>query len=526
MTRRGDPEKTDRNAALLADHAAGMSFTDLSRKYGLGRSRVQRIVERYGAPNVTSVTPAEPPPEPPPAGRTVVWRPQPGPQTELLRCPVFEVLYGGARGGGKTDAMLGEWAQHAQLHGRWAIGRFFRRERVQLVEAYERAKALFIPVGAQWREVDKTFVMPNGARLTFSYLDNDADAEGYQGHAYTRVYIEELGNFPSEKPIAKLRATLRSAHGVPCRMRATANPGGPGHQWVYRRYVGPCPEGFRRIVEDGLDRAFIPAKVHDNPALLGADPGYIDRLKQSGSAALVRAWLDGDWDAVEGAFFDNWNPARHVIRPFKVPSWWVRFTSFDWGSARPFCVHWFAVSDGEVKGIRKGALVLYREWYGASAPNTGLKLNSEKVAEGILAREDQGERIRYRVADPSTFKQDDGPSIAEKMSLSGVHMEPADNTRIAGWEQIRLRLDGEEGDPMLLVFSTCGDVIRTLPAMQHDERKPEDIDTDGEDHAVDSLRYGAMSRPYWRAQPVKKRTVKDAYRWNDAKRDQPTGWAQ
>lgn len=458
--------------------------------------------------------------------RMVIWRPQPGPQTELLRCPVFEVLYGGARGGGKTDAMLGEWAQHAQMYGRHAIGRFFRRERVQLVEAIDRAKMIYLPIGAQWRETDKEFRFPNGARLMFSYLDNDADAEGYQGHAYTRVYLEELGNFPSEKPVAKLRATLRSAHGVPCRMRATANPGGPGHQWVYDRYIKQAPGGWKVIRQDGLDRAFIPARVQDNPALLGSDPGYIDRLRQSGSAALVRAWLDGDWDAVEGAYFDGWNPHRHVVRPVTLPSWWLRFTSFDWGSARPFCFQWFAVSDGEMKQFPKGAVVMYREWYGASGPNVGLKLTSEKVAEGVLAREGDDEKISYRVADPACFKAEDGPSIAEKMALAGVRMEPADNSRIAGWEQLRLRLEGEEGRPMLYVFSTCGDFVRTLPALQHDDRKPEDIDTDSEDHAADCCRYALMSRPYWRGAPVKPRKIKDAYRWDEDLSNRTSGWAQ
>ena len=164
-----------------------------------------------------------------PAAR-VVWRPASAPQRALLSCPVFEVFFGGARGGGKTDGVLGEWAQHAASYGKNAIGLMVRRTRVELAETFERARVLYGPIGAQFTTVPMRCVMPGGARLTFAYLERDADAEAYQGHSYTRVYVEEAGNFPSEAPILKLFATLRSGAGVPCRIRLTGNPGGPGHQ--------------------------------------------------------------------------------------------------------------------------------------------------------------------------------------------------------------------------------------------------------------------------------------------------------
>jgi hypothetical protein len=452
-----------------------------------------------------------------------VWQAQPGPQTALIACPVFEVFFGGARGGGKTDGVLGDFLEHADTYGEHAIGLMIRRQRTELIETIERSRAIYTPLGWAYHEQEKMWRAPNGARLRFAYLERDADAEGYQGHSYTRLYVEEIGNFPSERPILKLMATLRSGAGVPVGFRATGNPGGPGHQWVRRRYIDPAPLGWKVVADPltGLERVYIPSRVSDNRYL---GEGYVQQLKASGSNELVRAWLEGDWSVVEGAFFDCWSNEKHVIRPFPIPQDWLRFRSADWGSASPFSVGWWAVagddfdamagagaSDAGVSGgvlsgrrrIPRGALVRYREWYGASAPNTGLKLTAEEVAKGILQRE-KGDTITYGVLDPAAFNQDGGPSIAERMASSTdgqVWFRRADNRRVpqrgamGGWDQMRARLIGTER-PMIYCFSTCVDSIRTIPALQHDLDKPEDLDTTGEDHAADEWRYACMSRPY------------------------------
>ena len=234
------------------------------------------------------------------ADRTaVVWGPQSLPQREFLKCPIEEVFFGGARGGGKTDAVLGEWAAHASYYGRDAVGLIVRRTRIQLTETFERAKAIYLPLGAKFTEAPMRALMPGGGRLTFAYLERDADADNYQGHSYSRIYIEEVGTFPSPVPILKLFAALRSGAGVPCRMRLTGNPGGPGHQWVKARYIDPAPLGWEiiRDAETGKRRTYIPSRVTDNP-FLGAD--YIANLQSSGSPELVRAWLEGDWTSWRG----------------------------------------------------------------------------------------------------------------------------------------------------------------------------------------------------------------------------------
>jgi hypothetical protein len=443
-------------------------------------------------------------------GRLTAWCPQPGPQAAFVDCPVFECFFGGARGGGKTEAVIGEWAIHAAQYGVDAIGLMIRRTRVELDETFERAKSIYTKIGVHATYNPRRFIFPNGARITYAYLERDTDAESYQGWSTTRVYIEEAGNFPSPAPILKLMATLRSGAGVPVGMRLTGNPGGSGHQWLRSRYIDPAPLGWRVLRDEtGLERIYIPSRVADN-AYLGAD--YVQRLQASGSPELVRAWLFGDWSVVSGAFFPEWSSDRHIIMPRSLPDHWARFRSFDWGSARPFAVHWFAVSDGSLPDIARGCLVCYREWYGMkpNEPNVGLRMTAEQVAEGIKARERDDPKpangMMVGVADPAIFAEDGGPSIASRMTQAArIVFRPADNKRVpqrgamGGWDQVRARLVGDgDGNPMVVLFSTCRDLIRTLPAMQHDASRAEDIDTESEDHAADSLRYALMSRPYVR----------------------------
>lgn len=442
---------------------------------------------------------------------SVVWKPQLGPQTALIRCPVFEVFYGGARGGGKTDGVLGEFVIHAEQHAEHAIGLMVRRTLKQLTETIERSKLIYKPLGADFNETEKLWRFPNGARLRFAYLERDSDADNYQGHSYTRIYIEEIGNFPSATPILKLMATLRSGAGVPCGFRATGNPGGAGHQWVKARYIDPAPRGWSIIKTEfqnpftgekvSRDRVYIPSRVVDN-SYLGTD--YVANLHMSGNAELVRAWLEGDWNVIAGAFFPEFGP-QHIVKPHALPDGWLRFRSCDWGSRRPFSVGWWAVSDGSLEAYPRGAIIRYREWYGWNGtPNEGLMLTAEEVGKGIAERE-QGDTIRYGVIDPAAHNQDGGPSIAERIlkgSGGKVGFARADNARVpqrgamGGWDQLRARLKGEGGRPMIYMFDTCTHLIRTLPALQHDPDRPEDVDTEGEDHAPDECRYGCMSRPY------------------------------
>jgi len=437
----------------------------------------------------------------------VTWSPQLGPQERAISaawCP--DLLYGGARGGGKSDYLLGDYLQDVPTYGKAWQGILFRRTYPELLQLIRRAREMFPATGARERDEGREWQWPNGAALIMRYAEREEDVSRYQGHEYAWIGWDELTQWPTLGAHQRMKATLRLAPPTK-RVRASANPGGPGHQAVKARWIDPAPTGYEPIRDEatGEERMFIPARVGDNRILLDRDPQYINRLRGVGSEQLVRAWLLGDWSVIEGAYFECWRPDVHIVTPFAVPAHWLRFVSFDWGSAAPFSIGWWCVSDGnplpDGRLYPPGAIVRYREWYGASAPNVGVKMTAEAIADGILLRERAGEKIGYRIADPSCWKVDGGPSVAERMAARKVIFAPADNSRVSGWDQIRGRLVGDDA-PMLYVFATCRDLIRTLPALQHDPNKAEDVDTEGEDHAPDDARYACMSRPFTHKVPV------------------------
>jgi hypothetical protein len=451
-------------------------------------------------------------------------------------------MFGGARGGGKSDFLLGDFLQDIHLGPKWA-GIIFRRSYPELEELIKRAKEIYTPYGAIWKVADKTFVFPSGATLKMRHVEKESDCDKYQGHQYAWIGWDELTNWPNLNSYKKLKACLRSAQGVPFkRIRCSANPGGVGHHAVKAYFIDPAPTGMELLEStemiDQFDpftgkleklpwtttRMYIPSKVQDNLILMRNDPGYIARLHEIGSPELVRAWLEGDWNVITGAYFPEFSQAKHVIQPFKIPAHWNRFRSMDWGSSTPFANLWHAVvsepyelPDG--RWLPTGALVTYRELYGWNGtPNVGLRWDAPRVARKIKEME-KGDRITYGVIDPSAYSNQSGPSHAERMAMEGILFRKADNNRIGGWDIVRDRLCGIDGDaevgygvgtPMWYVFSTCVHIIRTLPALQHDLNDPEDCDTDGEDHAPDALRYGFMSRPWRRprATPPPEETVK------------------
>jgi hypothetical protein len=506
----------------------------------------------------------------------LAWQPQEGPQSALVECPLPEIFFGGARGGGKTDGILGKWALKEKRYGAAFNAMMFRRTMVASEDAIERSREIYGALGGKM--VEGKWRMPHDGRIGFGYLDSVKDADAWQGRNLTDVWIEEAGLYPKPDPLWRLFATLRSVHGVPTQMILTGNPGGAGQHWIKARYqLHPFP--LRpRVLERKLPNgeihqvAVIPSRLRDNRILMQADPDYVNRLHLSGSAQLVKAWLDGDWTAIEGAFFDCWSD-ENIVAPFRVPDGWVRFRSGDWGSASPFSFGWWAVvqddyllsqrpdfrSGRSVSGgahsvsggahdlvgrqrdetppdhmrgiLPRGALVRYREWYGSTDPASGgkgLKLTAEQVADGLIKLEKDDPRLSYAVLDPAAFAVDGGPSIAERINtkLTAKKMaafRAADNTRVAqnagkdrrgpmnGWDQMRARIIGDERGPMIYCFDTCVASIRTIPLLQHDPARAEDLDTESEDHAADDWRYACSSRPWMRA-PVKKDEPKDGYR--------------
>jgi hypothetical protein len=430
-----------------------------------------------------------------------------------LETEATEVLFGGAAGGGKSHLMRTAaiiWA--AAIAGLQVY--LFRRTRPDLIKNHIEGPKGFRQLLAPWVEAGLVTIVEdeirfwNGSRIYLCHCKDEKDRFKYQGAEIHVLLIDELTHF-TDVIYRFLRGRVRIVgiqiperfHGLFPRILCGSNPGNIGHQWVKATFIdrsAPLAKARAPKAEGGMLRQYIPARLGDNPSMEEDDPGYGDRLEGLGSPALVKAMKDGDWNVIAGAFFPEFSTARHVIRPLTLPKRWIRFRSFDWGSAKPFSCGWWAVSDGELPMFPRGALIRYRELYGMAdgQPNVGLKLTAEEVARRIAALE-KGEEIAYGVADPACFSEDGGPSIAERMLRAGCgKWRPADNKRVAGWDQVRARLKGDGVRPMLYLFDTSTGLIRTLPALQHDDDRLEDVDSDAEDHAPDEARYACMSRPY------------------------------
>lgn len=445
-----------------------------------------------------------------------VIRAQAGPQKLLLTCPAEEVFYGGARGGGKSYGGLLDFNQHAMTYGQHARGILFRQTYPELEDLMAKADEVYPQVGAKWLAARKVWRFPGGAWLKMRYLEKERDALKYQGHEYTWVGVDEAGNYATPGAIDTLKATLRSPHGVRKRLYLSGNPGGVGHNWLKERYVLPSPpchiisETSTRTGEIWR-RVFIPARVQDNTLLMKNDPGYIDNIvaATTGKPWLLKAWLEGSWDIVAGGIVDDlWKGETHVIRPFAIPHSWRLDRSFDYGSSKPFSVGWWAESDGttvqlstgQTRTFPRGTIFRIAEWYGWNGKaNEGCRMLAKDIARGVKEREEamglRG-RVRPGPADSSIYDVVNGTCIADDMALVGVQWTRADKgpgSRKAGWEAIRQRLSDSlhepRDEPGLYIFETCRHFIRTVPVLPRDEKDPDDVDTDAEDHIGDETRY-------------------------------------
>ena len=424
----------------------------------------------------------------------VIFKPNRGPQTNFLAASEREVFYGGARGGGKSYAMLIDPLRYCHKENHRAL--LIRRTMPELRDLINHSQRLYSRAfpGAKWREQEKEWRFPSGAKIEFGYAENMTDALRYQGQSYTWIGIDELPQYPSPDIYNFLRSSLRSVDpSIPVYMRATGNPGNVGSQWVKEMFVDPIdpntafnveittPKGIKYIT-----RRFIPAKLQDNPYLMQTDDYYA--MLSSLPEVQRKQFLDGNWDAFSNAAFPEFNRDIHVVEPFEVPKGWQRFRAADWGYSSPACVLWFAID-------YDNNLWLYRELYTQ-------KITADVFARKVLTLE-KDEYIRYGVLDASTWAKrgDVGPSIAETMIQVGCRWRPSDRTpksRISGKLEIHRRLklnDDKKKEPGLRIFANCRNLLRTFPTLPLDDNNPEDINTHVEDHAYDALRYGCMSRP-------------------------------
>ena len=414
----------------------------------------------------------------------IMFQANEGPQTDFLAAPERDVLYGGAAGGGKSFAMLIDPLRYAHKSAHRAL--ILRRTMPELRELIDKSRELYPKAfpGCKYKEVEKLWNFPSGAKVEFGFLERDADVYRYQGQAYSWIGFDEITHLPTEFGWNYLASRLRTTDSeIMTYMRCTANPGGVGAMWVKKRYVDPAPpnESFRG--QDNLTRKFIPARLEDNPYL--AKDGRYEEMLLALPPTQRKQLLEGNWDVNEGAAFTEFDVDTHVIIPFGVPLGWERVKGIDYGYASESACIWGTLDPSD------GTLIIYRELYRKG-------LTGEELGALIAKMEVEDPYSIQGVLDTSAWARTGtvGPTVGESLVRAGHKLRRADKNRIQGKIQIHeyLRVQ-QSGRPRLQIFNTCPNLIRELQGIPLDKNNPEDVDTHAPDHAYDALRYLIMSRP-------------------------------
>lgn len=477
----------------------------------------------------------------------VIWQPQPK-QIRFMERPEYECLYGGAAGGGKSDALLIEALR--QVHIPHYRGIIFRKTYPQLTELIDRSQALYSLAfpKARYNDGKHCWTFPSGAKIFFGSMQYTKDRTNYQGKRYDFIGFDELTHFsweeysymfsrnrPSKKPKSKEKTR--------CYIRASTNPGGIGHGWVKARFIDAAepgtpivemvdvrlPDGSTKTIK--RDRVFIPATVFDNQALLDDNPDYL------GSLALLsekerNALLYGDWETFQGQYFSEFRTTpdhekckaagitveeakqqgrwTHVIPVFDMSAGaqrgWTIYRSYDFGSAKPWSVGYYAI-DYDSNMYR------FMEIYGCTGvPNEGNRWTPDQQFKYIAEIERTHPWLKGRqihgVADPSIWDGSRGISIADTAMSHGIYFTPGVNERIPGLQQCRYRLQFDEnGYSRFYVFESCKEFIRTIPLQMHHQTNVEDIDSDLEDHICDEWRYCCMQHVIKPMQRVEQKAI-------------------
>ena len=463
----------------------------------------------------------------------------------VLKSSATEILYGGAAYGGKSYLLrIVAVALCIAIPGLQVY--LFRRTYPDLIQNHMNGSGSFPELLGELIEKkavkirnDSEIWFANNSKIHLCHCQHEKDVFKYQGAEIHVLLIDELTLF-TEFIYRFLRNRVRlGAFQIPGSWKDRlpliincANPGGIGHSFVKTTFVNySAPYEIKRTPanEGGMLRQYIPAKMADNPIGLKNDPGYANRLEGLGNPSLVKAMKDGDWDIVAGAAFEKLSRNIHMLRPFEIPAHWSKFTSLDWGTARPYSVGWYCVNDDDLilkakdewpeRLVAKGSIIRYRELYGyGGQPNLGTREESWEVARKMIEREK--EVVDYRIADSAMWAEHDGPSAAENFSkelvklqnallksgykippgekLSPCSMEKSRKDRAANYLEFRNRIANayEDGLPGFYVTSNCEHFWRTVPDLQLDEIDPEKgWDPDQEDHIADECAYGIVSRP-------------------------------
>jgi len=437
-----------------------------------------------------------------------VWNAHSGPQAKFCGKGEYEVLYGGAAGGGKTDCLLICATRNAKNPSSRSL--ILRRTFPQLQEIIDRAWRYYPHLGGEYRATEHRWHFPSGATVQIGHMQHENDKYNYQGKEFTFVGFDELTQF-SETQYLYLHSRVRSTDpSIRPMVRSTTNPGGIGHYWVKARFIDVCPPLETYVdPKTGLTRSFVPGRVYDNPTLIDNDPLYIRRLEALPEVEKQRL-LFGVWDIFEGQVFTELSQRVHGYDDFEIPPEWERIVAFDWGFSKPWAALYAAVD-------YDGVMWIYKEVYGLKDGNyddEGVRQTNSEIIDAIheSERTDRA-RPRLRIADPACWGPTKmggsntvlGPSFSEDASRGGLFFMKADNDRLRGIQQVHQRFmletitdkDGvvQREYPRVMVAKSCVHWWRTMTTLRQSMRDPEDIDTRQEDHLYDCFRYLCMSRP-------------------------------
>ncbi len=445
--------------------------------------------------------------------KKTIWRPQ-NKQAVFQSRSEYEALYGGAAGGGKSDALLTEALRQVNVSNYRAL--ILRKTYPQLSELIDRSRELYSAAypKAVYNDSKHFWNFPSGAKIYFGAMQHTKDRINYQGKRYDFIAFDELTHFTWDEYSYMFSRNRPSGGGTRCYIRATTNPGGIGHSWVKERFITAAPpltpiktkmqitDPDGKQIEMERSRIFVPSTVFDNAELLKNDPNYLANLSLLPEKEK-KALLYGDWDSFAGQVFTEWKndsshyldrKYTHVITPFCIPKEWKIYRGFDFGYSRPFATEWMAVD-------HDGRIYVIAELYGCTkTPNEGVRYTPQEIAAAIKRMEREHPNLKGRkihgIADPAISKAETGESIADMFAREGVFFDYGDNERLAGKMQFHYRFSFDsDGVPMMYVFNTCPGFIRTVPSLVYDQVNVEDIDSSGEDHIYDCVRYVLMENP-------------------------------
>lgn len=424
----------------------------------------------------------------------------------------FDLFLGGGRGGGKSYALGLLALRHAEQYGDRARILYLRRSYKGLADFELVCRELFGKVygtDARYNQAEHVWRLPMGAYFEMGQLESHADYTKYQGRSFTLLLIDEAGQFSGPELLDMMRSNLRGAQDIPIRVVIAANPGGPGHHWLARRYVfqsGP----WKPFVEPKSKRTWVYApSTFDHNQFIDRTQ-YAEQLESAcaDDPELLRAWMTGDWAVARGAYFANViDEGRNAVEPWEeVPRGWDTYLAHDFGSSAPSATYVMAVSPGEKVGDRfypRDSIVLIDELATNKRDNlnSGLGWTVPILAEEILAMCKRWKIKPNGVADDAIFaKTGHGTgSIADEFTRAGVRFRPAKKAdRISGWQTMR-RLLGDAGKPDkpgLYVSRHCEYFWATVPYLARDQKRVEDVDSSGPDHGADAVRYGCLRADY------------------------------